>query len=1595
MNRRTRFLASLSARTASRPRIRPRHLHFEPLEERRLLVVNTGADGTLDVGGDEDFNNQDDTIRLIRAGNDLKVIINGDEKFSGAFAGVKQINVFAGGGNDTLIVDSTNGLISVERGIRYDGDAPFPFEGGTFPPVGQGFDKLQLEGGAAQGIDTYSVGPEIGSGTSRITGDGGTQTVFFSNLEPVVDLVPAAIFVINGTPEHNAIDYTQGSVATNGKVTVDNYESVEFSNKTGVEVHALAGDDVMTYNNPSTPTGLTAITFLGEDGNDQIRFGTNASLAVSVSGGTGDDYIDGSVVTSSALALFGDDGNDTLVGGFAADNLVGGPGDDTMIGNAGNNTYDGLAGINTIVIRGTQLDDLIEVEQTAAGTLFSSVNFSPRTETFSNVQAIRVEAGAGADRISVTQADALVATPGVTVPITVLGGAPAAGDRLLVTDDGIGDTTIQRQGAVDGNGSFQVGPLAPIYYEDVDYAQLGPINDITGGTGSDGLGKLVVFKHDPYEDNNSLANAWFLGSGKTINVDPTIDPGPFVPIPPIIAGGGAQVPVVFPADVDWFRFVAAETGTLDMQVYFRQVGTLANGRAGLPGDGNLDIQIFDAAGNKIGESLSNDDDERVDIPVVRNQTYYLRVFSHVPAPPGVANAVNVYNITAINVSAPIPQLVDLQAASDSGRSDTDNITKIPLSTFDIILDDDRIDEFTNLDLIPDTINNDAPDNDYGVQVFNNGISIGFAALVAGTNRWVFTATAGDLQEGHNNFISAAVWIRDRANPTIQGRGDLSVPLQMTLDTTPPLAPSIFIDPATTDTGVPGFPTTIADRVTSNTAPGFTGRSEADTIVRLWADGPPVSNNVIDASDVFEGLTVAVPLDGDEAFPNGQWNLTPRFDLNDPLQGFPLDGHRQITATAEDIAGNESSRNEPTVLNIFIDTQGPQVRNVFITAAPAFDLFDPKPTNTPTPLVSQLSIAVVDLPNRSNVDPNFLYSALFPDVATNPGLYQLVGDYNGIIPIRTVQFIGDPPTNGNPATGTIVLTFFEPLPDDRYTLTLNDDLVDPAGNKLDGESNAQQPLETPTFPSGDKTPGGDFVARFTIDSRPELGVWSAGTVYIDTNGNGSFDPQNLDFTNRDITYVMRNSALGAQGTLYTSDDVFAGNFTGLAGGVADGFDKLAAYGKVNGQFRFLVNTDNTGVPSFSVVDPAAVNGVPFAGRFDNDDANGDEVGLFDGTKFYFDTNHDYKVDLTLASNLRGYPIAGDFDGDGFDDLGTWADDKFTIDLAKGVRRGWDGVADATINFGFIGVRERPVAADMDKDGIDDLGLWVPDRSGAVPSEGAEWFFLVSNDPDGEFRVFNTVNTLDHPYKPVPFGKDLFFQFGDDFAIPVVGNFDPPLTGGNEVDGKTVGYTNPDQPLDVNADGVITAMDALLIISELNNQGAHDLAAVSNGTRLAPPYLDSSGDGFVTPIDALMLISYLNHAAQTSEPQAAAESVESGATDADASAGGAAALLAPATTTAAAAPASDTSPIAAGIQATTTVNEVPRVALDQIGGSSTSANVVTTRDPPASAVRAVDVLFANLSARKKSPDSAADVVDQEFDATVASISRDVALALEKRG
>ena len=68
--------------------------------------------------------------------------------------------------------------------------------------------------------------------------------------------------------------------------------------------------------------------------------------------------------------------------------------------------------------------------------------------------------------------------------------------------------------------------------------------------------------------------------------------------------------------------------------------------------------------------------------------------------------------------------------------------------------------------------------------------------------------------------------------------------------------------------------------------------------------------------------------------------------------------------------------------------------------------------------------------------------------------------------------------------------------------------------------------------------------------------------------------------------------------------------------------------------------------------------------------------------------------------------------------------------------------------------------------------------------------------------------------MPFGNDEFAVFGSDFALPVVGNFDPHRHPSLPLGGVVYGLTNLNDPDDVNGDGLVGPVDVLTIINDLN-------------------------------------------------------------------------------------------------------------------------------------------------------------------------------------
>lgn len=86
-----------------------------------------------------------------------------------------------------------------------------------------------------------------------------------------------------------------------------------------------------------------------------------------------------------------------------------------------------------------------------------------------------------------------------------------------------------------------------------------------------------------------------------------------------------------------------------------------------------------------------------------------------------------------------------------------------------------------------------------------------------------------------------------------------------------------------------------------------------------------------------------------------------------------------------------------------------------------------------------------------------------------------------------------------------------------------------------------------------------------------------------------------------------------------------------------------------------------------------------------------------------------------------------------------------------------------------------------------------------------------------------------------------------------------------------WHNKTKPLDVDGDGFVSPVDALIGINLLNEVGAHELPAPTS--ELAPPpFYDVNDDLFVSPLDVLLVINFLNGVAPEGSPEAETNAVQ---------------------------------------------------------------------------------------------------------------------------
>ena len=208
-------------------------------------------------------------------------------------------------------------------------------------------------------------------------------------------------------------------------------------------------------------------------------------------------------------------------------------------------------------------------------------------------------------------------------------------------------------------------------------------------------------------------------------------------------------------------------------------------------------------------------------------------------------------------------------------------------------------------------------------------------------------------------------------------------------------------------------------------------------------------------------------------------------------------------------------------------------------------------------------------------------------------------------------------------------------------------------------------ETVDEPFG-KIDGIPFAGDFDGDGKDERGVFANGKWFIDANGNGLWDDEDL--------FVHWGKS---------GDRPITGDWDG------DGKSEL-------GIIR--------GASQTSPSNPA--EGSALVGDFDGDGK--DSVGVFHEGWWRFDldgggldsgrrlTAREPWIPLGAQGDL---PVVGDFDGDGVDEIGVFRDGKWLIDI-----NGDRILDDRDLMFALGEAGDRPVVGDFDGDGRDDAAVY---------------------------------------------------------------------------------------------------------------------------------------------------------------------------------------------------------------------------------------------------------------------------------------------------
>ena len=372
-------------RPTSAARRKPLALQLSELGPRVVPAVTAvfiPGQGILSVHGDGAAN----TINVSRDAAGNLLVNSGAVPIRGGtatVANVARIQIFGGGGNDTITLDEANGALPAAN--LYGGLGDDTITGGS------GADHL------------YG-----GFGNDTILGKGGTDLLFGGAGNDVLTGGDADDQVFGQAGNDRMIwnpgddtDLNEGGLGT---------DTVEVIGGNGAEEFTVTANGARVRFDRVNPAPFS------------IDIGTSESLLVNMNGGDDKFSATGDLANLIQIAVDGGAGNDTILGGNGNDRLTGGDGNDFIDGNLGADSAFMGAGDDIFQWDPGDGSDLVEGGDGTDRMLFNGANIAESFEASANGERVRFTRDIGSIVMDLNDVEA--------IDLNALGGA----DRVIVND---------------------------------------------------------------------------------------------------------------------------------------------------------------------------------------------------------------------------------------------------------------------------------------------------------------------------------------------------------------------------------------------------------------------------------------------------------------------------------------------------------------------------------------------------------------------------------------------------------------------------------------------------------------------------------------------------------------------------------------------------------------------------------------------------------------------------------------------------------------------------------------------------------------------------------------------------------------------------------------------------------------------------------------------------------------------------------------------------------------------------------------------------------------------------------------------------------